>query len=425
MDPLKNAFSPSTGLIIGGVGVATSGASIAYKRSSTNIKILQYRKTTRKDFLENPDASIQYYAYEQLESNVPKNLIEEDISRHAKKYNLPENENLGIETRGSQFKQKFAVPGIEKREIFLVKKENTVKNSAPSTPSSSGSSDLRLPSASISSFFSSRQTKKQSSLFEQPSDQTAINEAIFRYRSGKPIEENQRYIVVSNFQMPSRFESNPVGETISLALWIILIVSLLSMIQTLFAIVRPVWQRSFRHDLENRPSSLQNGQFIIVSSSEFMDIAQNLQCGAIETYLAYRNGILSREKCRKRMIERFAIMPPIVDMMLCWVDTGTPLPDLVEESFRIALTNNKGYNFPAMSRPLPSDKLLSSFPPPPPPPLPRAFAKDRLAFKSFVSTIKSFLSQITSLKNFSYVLPKIQVLIVCFIIVVMVLFWLS
>lgn len=429
-------------IIAGGIGVAISAAGVVHQNVNKTVKLQNHRREATKEFLRDPNANYKRFARDQLEVEATVSDIEEDFTRHAKKHNLAENKHLALKVKGSLFGQERLLPLLERPEVFLVNQEDMLNlaKPLPERPSDSTAEPLfsSVPpnsppsSASITSFFNFRQTKEKesSSLFEQPIDEQAVNEAISRYRAGKPVGEDQRYIVVSSFKIPSRFERDPAGEAISLALWIVLIVSLLSIIRTVFGLVKPIWQRSFYSSLENRLNPLQNRQLQIVSNQEFRDIAYGLQRGAIEAYVAYSTGRISRDDCRQRMTERFLVMPEIVEMLLYYIDSGVPLPDFVEKSFRNALTSNGVDDSPIIRQPLSSAKSLRiPPPPPPPPPLPphlAAFPKHQLSGKSFMSCIKSVVFHTrVGFRRFSQILPEIQLLLVCLIIVFVSLFWLS
>ena len=71
------------------------------------------------------------------------------------------------------------------------------------------------------------------------------------------------------------------------------------------------------------------------------------------------------------MIDSYLVLPPIVDMMLDWVDSGKPLPKAVDDSFRLVLTKDTvaGSGPSVQPFPFPLPPLVQPFPPLPPPSL--------------------------------------------------------
>lgn len=214
-----------------------------------------------------------------------------------------------------------------------------IPQSSDSTPKINS---LRPPFGSIIGSSGSRRNKESVARFDDstlisPRDRKALNEPINQYGAGKPVGEQQRYIIVNQFGLPSQIPLNPAGEVLTISLWVVLIASLLSILRILFIFFARIWPRSPN---SNRLSLLQERQLLLRANQQLRDKAQNLQRGAIEAYLAHRAGQLSRGECRRIMINCYLVLPPIVDMMLDWVGSGEPIPKAVEESFTMAVNSD-------------------------------------------------------------------------------------
>lgn len=287
---------------------------------------------------------------------------------------------------------------VEGSEVYLIETPLKLAMPLPSSSKSNWRSEPRNSSSQSSSFGSITnsmdfwQHKNTSLEFETPINRKAVDEAIDRYRAGKPVGENQQHIVVSSFQTPSGIQRDPIGETLNIALLVIFIASLLSLLRTVFGLLAVFWQRNLYTNLQNQLILFQEQQFQIVSNPKLRNMAQNLQRGAIETYIAYSNGTLSREECRQKMIECFFVLPEVVDMMFSWIDTKTPLPDSVEEASKKALASNRINGSLPLEQRLSPDQSPPPFPPPPLPPPPRR----RPSGKSFIFRVKSFGSRTSS-----------------------------
>lgn len=411
------------GLAAGGA-LLTSAAAIQAQRDDRRFKSQTGIRANRKDFLQDRYSNYGLYVHNQNALEMPIPIIEEDLQEHARKYNLLEEIDLGVEAKGSLFGGEFVVPFLEGRKAYVLtpkdSEENPLSLALPIPKSSDSKSKVSFsqrPFGSITSSPGSRRNQENVARFDnfmvtEPRDRKAVNEAIDRYRARKPVGEQQQYRVVTEFDLPSQFQLNPAGELLTISLWVVFIASLLSILRTLFVMLARVWRSSPNSSLQNRLGLLQGRQLELLSDQQLRDGAQNLQRGAIETYLEHRAGKLSRAECRRIMLDCYLVLPPIVDMMLDWVDSGKPLPKAVDESFTLVLTKDIVAGSPPSVQPLspllPPPLLAQPLPPPPPPPLPPR-QTNRAWYKSFISRIQ------LNLGNRFYPLTDLQLLFVSLI----------
>jgi hypothetical protein len=89
-------------------------------------------------------------------------------------------------------------------------------------------------------------------------------------------------------------------------------------------------------------------------------------------YLQHWERKVSREEWRQVLIDRCLILPPLVEMLIEWVDSWIPLPREVKEAFDRTRANTPPDRYPMSGLPPRyRQSKLASLPPPPPPPLPR------------------------------------------------------
>ena len=428
--------------VAAGGALLSSAAAIQAQRGDRRFKFQTGIRANRKDFLQDRYSNYGLYVHNQNALEMPIPLIEENLQEHARKYDLPEKMGLGVEAKGSLFGGERVVPLLEKRKAYILTRKDSEKDPlslALPIPKSSDSKSrgnfFRRPFGSITSSTGSRRNPENGARFDnfmltEPRDRKAVNEAIDRYRAGKPVREQQQYRVVTEFDLPSQFQLNPAGELLTISLWVVFIVSLVFILRTLFIVLARVWRSSPNSSLQNRLGLLQGRQLELLSDQQLRDRAQNLQRGAIETYLAHRAGKLSRAECRRIMVDCYLVLPPIVDMMLDWVDSGKPLPKAIDESFTRVVTKDTVAGSsrpterlwawaPAPVRPSvqpflplpPPPPLVQPFPSPPPPPLPPR-QTNRAWYKSVIPRIK------INLGNRFYPWANLQLLFVSLIVLI-------
>lgn len=384
-----------------GGALLTSAAAIQAQRDDRRVKFQTGIRANRRQFLQDPDSNYGLYVHNQNALEMPISLIEEDLQAHARKWGLPEKMDLGVETKGSLFGGEFVVPLLERRKAYVFNSgKNPLSLALPmpkSFDSKSKVSSSQRPFGSITSSNGFKRDQENVARFDnfmltESRDRKAINEAINRYRAGKPVGENQQYRIVTEFDLPSQFQLNPAGELLTISLWVVFIASLLSILRMLFVVLARVWRSSPNSSLQNRSGFPEGRQLELLLDQQLRDRAQNLQRGAIEAYLAHRAGKLSRAECRRIMIDSYLVLPPIVDMMLDWVDSGKPLPKAVDDSFRLVLTKDTvaGSGPSVQPFPFPLPPLVQPFPPLPPPPLPPR-QRSRAWYKSFILAIRMSL----------------------------------
>jgi hypothetical protein len=114
-----------------------------------------------------------------------------------------------------------------------------------------------------------------------------------------------------SFVLPSQFQLNPAGELLAVSLWVVFIALGLYILYTRFLVLPRPWRSLSNSRLEeNRlglPQERRQLELLLelLSDQQLPDRARDLQRCAIKAYLAYRDGTLSREECRKQMIESF------------------------------------------------------------------------------------------------------------------------
>ncbi len=256
---------------IAGIIIGTVGVEDLLMRQFN--KIVQYedrRRRDRSEFLNDRSSSYEQYAHNQIQLETPPHLIEMDFEEHATKYNMPEKRDLTVGTKGSIFGQEHPIPLIESYRTYLVQKSDSSKGSkalktqtrrdisdnrdltslaAPArTVSETGSprppSNIRPgPFESITSPVSSQRPEQKSPMVNQRHDRRAVERTIDRYRMGKPLlpTEESNYVIVSEFEVASPLQLDPIGEVSNLVFWIVFIPSLVTVLRAVFKSFAQVW----------------------------------------------------------------------------------------------------------------------------------------------------------------------------------------
>lgn len=350
---------------------AASWGGVAIQRAMLTQQLGPQRAKNRKQFLKNPEASADWYTFEQAKLNSPTDLINKDLAFHADKYGLPRQKAV---VRGALFGKKYTVPVLEGRTVFLANDSDTPSDSLPyrdgpkvppsdllpsldglnSTPSHWLPPSLdgpfgprKGPMGSITASIGLDQSKEMLPKSRILSEEQRIDRAIEAFKNGKDSDSRlHQSIVTSSFDIPSPLQQNPVCEVIGICLWIILITSLLTLLRSFFKrLIAPRWQKP--HQVAKH----------LVGLESLPEAASYLQQAAIAVYIDYRSGAISKEYCRHLMVNRFYVLPEIADNLL--QERKRALQDELSE----ALIDIP----PRPPLPPPPPPPL---PPPPPPPLP-------------------------------------------------------
>ena len=376
---------------------AASWGGVAIQRTMLTQQLGPQRAKIRKEFLKNPEASADWYAFEQAKLNSPTDLLNKDLAFHAEKYGLPRQKAV---VRGALFRKKHTVPVLEGRTVFLANDSDTPSDCLPyrdgpkgppkdllpslhgltSTPSDWPPPSLdgpfgprKGPMGSITASIGLAKSKETLLKSRILSEEQRIDRAIEAFNQNKHSRLHQS-IVTSSFDIPSPLQQNPACEVIGICLWIILITSLLTLLRSFFnRFIAPRWQKP--HQVGNH----------LVGLESLPEATSYLQQAAIAVYIDYRSGVISKEYCRHLMVNRFYVLPEIADNLL--QDRKRALQDELSKALRDIPP--RPLLPPPPSPPLPPSSPPPFPPPPPPPPSPRGL-------RSLYSRLKGNIPQLYS-----------------------------